>query len=45
MKGAYTLVIFVMLGVNARLIWDLLIIQVKILIAVALFDTHIFRLI
>ena len=39
MKVAYTLVFFVMLGANARLLWDLLIIQVRILIAVALLDT------
>ena len=45
MKVAYTLVFFVMLGANARLLWDLLIIQVRILIAVALFDTLLYRLI
>lgn len=45
MKGAYTLVIFVMLGANARLLWDLLIIKVRILIAVALLDTLLYRLI
>jgi hypothetical protein len=45
MKGAYTPVIFVMLGANARLLWDLLIIKVRILIAVALLDTLLYRLI
>ena len=45
MKGAYTLVTFVMLCVNARLLWDLLIIKVRILIAVALLDTLLYRLI